>query len=138
MLVLRAESTLNEEPRAFADDAKTEDVAMLARICDQQEDDGCVAKCNAKLPKAQQLPIKKRDGGGRAAAALPSARPDDNTDFAKAQKLLLAGKAKEARAILEPKVLDGRATPEETRLLREACKTQGDRMCVELCNAKLK
>jgi hypothetical protein len=127
------------EPRAYADDAKTEDVAMLARICDQQEDDGCVARCNAKLPKNQQLPIKARDGG-TAVVLLPSpsSRPDDNTDFGKAQKLALAGKPAEARAILEPKVLDGRASNEEVRLLREVCKTQGDRMCVALCNSKIK
>jgi hypothetical protein len=126
------------EPLAFSDDSRPEEVALLARICDKQDDDACVAKCNAKLPKNMQLAIKKRDGGGaRTSTSFPSARPDDTTDFAKAQKLLLAGKAKDARAILEPKLLDGRATSDEIRLLREVCKAQSDRMCVALCTSKL-
>jgi hypothetical protein len=127
------------EPRAFSEDAKTEDVAFLAKICDEQDDDQCVTRCNGKLPKNLQLPVRKHDGGN-APSSLPSAsgRPDDNGDFGRAQKLFLGGKPKDARAILEPKVLDGRASREEVRLLREVCKSQNDRMCVELCNSKLK
>ena len=123
------------EPRVSADDAKPEEVLLLAHICDDQEDDACVAGCNAKLPKGEQLAIKKRDGG-RAPQVLP-ARPDTSTDFGRAQKLFLAGNAKDARAILEPKLLGNTASAEETRLLKEICKSQGDRMCVALCTSKL-
>ena len=42
-----------------------------------------------------------------------------------------------ARKTLEPKVLDGKATREELRLLRTICDKQDDRMCVALCDSKL-
>ncbi len=126
---------LSIESLALADDGTQEEVLLLARVCDQQEDDACLERCNQKLPKNLQTPIKKRDGGRSISIAPP--RPDDNSDFARAQKLILANKPKEARAILEPKVLDGKSSPEETRLLREACKAQGDKMCIAVCNAKL-
>ncbi len=123
------------EPLALADDGTQEELLMLSRVCEKQEDDACVERCNTRLPKNLQTSVKKRDGGRSVSIAPP--RPDDNSDFARAQRLLLGGKAKEARAILEPKVLDGKSTPEETRLLREACKAQGDKMCVALCTSKL-
>jgi hypothetical protein len=127
------------EPRALSEDGKTEDLVLLARICDKQEDDACVIKCNARLPKNLQLPVKKREAGARAPmpSSLASARPDDNTDFGKAQRFLLTGKSQDARAVLEPKFLGGRASLDEIRLLREVCKSQGDRMCVAMCNSKL-
>jgi hypothetical protein len=124
------------EPLALGDDPRQEEVLLLARVCDKQEDDPCVERCNARLPKNLQLSISKRDGG-RGIAVAPPPRPDDNTDFGRAQKLLLGGKAKDARAILEPKVLSGKSSSDETRLLREVCKTQGDKMCIALCNSKL-
>jgi hypothetical protein len=123
------------EPLALADDGKQEEVLLLSRICDKQEDDGCIERCNAKLPRNLQTQVKKRDGGRGISIAPP--RPDDNSDFGRAQRLILGGKPKEARAILEPKVIDGKSSPEETRLLREACKAQNDKMCVALCNSKL-
>ena len=42
------------------------------------------------------------------------------------------------RQMLEPKVLDGKASREEIRLLETICEKQGDRMCVALCDTKLK
>ena len=60
------------------------------------------------------------------------------TEAAKARDLVLKKKYKEARAILEPKVVDGKASNEEVRLLKTICKEQGDRMCVALCDTKLK
>ncbi len=123
------------EPLALADDGTQEEALLLARICDKQEDDPCVERANSRLPKSQQIAVKKRDGGRGLSVAPP--HPDESSDFARAQRLLLGGKAKEARAILEPKVIDGKSSPEETRLLREVCKTQGDKMCVALCNSKL-
>jgi hypothetical protein len=50
----------------------------------------------------------------------------------------LRHQSQEARAILEPKVLDGKASKEEIRLLKSVCKAEKDRMCVALCNTKLK
>jgi pSer/pThr/pTyr-binding forkhead associated (FHA) protein len=42
-----------------------------------------------------------------------------------------------ARDILEPKVFAKRGSPDEIRLLKEICKTQGDRVCTEQCKALL-
>ena len=68
----------------------------------------------------------------------PHEREPVATDVSRARAELLAKRYKEARGILEPKVLDGKASKEEIRLLRTVCKQDGDRMCVALCDAKLK
>jgi hypothetical protein len=49
-----------------------------------------------------------------------------------------ADREEDNRKKLEPKVLDGKASKEEIRRLRAACAKQGDRMCVALCDAKLR
>ncbi len=63
---------------------------------------------------------------------------EPQSDAATARALFLKHKDKEARAILEPKLLDDSASSEETRLLKAICKDQSDRMCVALCDSKLK
>lgn len=125
------------EQKALGPDGTKSEAEYLAYICSQQNDDACIQKCATKLG----VPVKKLklDGGApKKGADVPAEHTEPDNDFAKARALYLKKKNKEARAILEPKVVGGSASTEETRLLRSICKDQGDKMCVALCDAKLK
>lgn len=127
------------EPKAMGADGTQSEIELLAYICHEQEDEACVEKCAEKLG----VPAKKMkfDGGAPKKAPEPPPAPEPKepeNDAAKARDLYLKKKTKEARDILEPKVVDGKASKEEIRLLKTICKDQGDRMCVALCDAKLK
>lgn len=125
------------EPKAMGADGTKAEQEYLGYICQLQTDDPCVEKVAAKLG----VPAKKLkfDGGApKVVAEAPGEHKEPDTEAAKARDLVLKKKYKEARAILEPKVVDGRASNEEVRLLKTICKEQGDRMCVALCDTKLK
>lgn len=126
---------LTIEKRALGADGTKPEVELLALICNEQGDEACVEKC------AQKLGVKKLkfDGGApRRAEGAPPEHREPDTDAARARDLFLKKKYKEARDILEPKVVDGKSSKDEVRLLKSICKEQGDRMCVALCDAKLK
>ena len=81
--------------------------------------------------------------GGLPPRAAPSAErdgtePGEPDELARARALVARAQYEPARKLLEPKVLDGKASREEVRVLRVVCEKQGDRMCVALCEAKLK
>lgn len=123
------------EPKAFGADGSKAEVNLLAYICYEQGDDACVDKC------AQKLGVKKLKFDGGAPKPPPitvGEHEEPETDAAMARALFLKHKDKDARAILEPKLLDGSASKEEIRLLKAICKDQGDRMCQALCDSKLK
>jgi len=121
------------EKKAFGEDGTNAEIELLARICHQQGDDACVEGCGKRLGK------KLKFDGGAPRTPLPSGEhKEPETDAARARDHLLKHRLKEAREILEPKVIDGKASKEELRLLKSVCKEQGDRMCVALCDAKLK
>jgi hypothetical protein len=125
------------EQKALGPEATKDETLLLASICHEQGDEGCVAQCAKKLG-VKQLKFDAgaavaRDGGN---GAMEHKEPD--TDLAKARDFVLKQEYDSARKILEPKVLDGKATKEEIRMLKLACEKQGDRMCVALCAAKLK
>jgi len=63
---------------------------------------------------------------------------EPDTELARARDLVLKKQYDLARKSLEPKVLDGKASREEVRLLETICERQHDRMCVALCESKLK
>jgi hypothetical protein len=126
------------EPKAMGPEGTKTEIEYLALVCHEQGDDACVERCASKLG----VPAKKMkfDGGAPKKVAEPAApeHKEPDNDFAKARDLYLKKKPKDARDILEPKVVDGKASKEEIRLLKTICKDQGDRMCVALCDAKLK
>lgn len=125
------------EPKAMGADGTKTELEYLAFICHSQGDEACVEKCAGKLG----VPAKKLklDGGApKKVAEGPGEHKEPDSDAARARDLYLKKKTKEARDILEPKVVDGKASKEEVRLLKTICKDQGDRMCVALCDAKLK
>ena len=121
------------EKKALGSDGTKAEIELLAHLCHQQGDDACVADCSKRLGK------KLKFDGGPPRAPLPSGEhKEPDSDAARARDHLLKRQFDEARKILEPKVLDGKASKEEIRLLKSVCKEQGDRMCVALCDAKLK
>jgi hypothetical protein len=131
------------EQKALGADATKDETELLLKICEQQGDDACVEACGKKLGRKIKLDAGvKRD----AAAAEPSSsavttgreHQEPDTDLAKVRDLVLKGDLDRARKALEPKVLEGKASREEVRLLRSVCLTQKDRMCAALCDAKLK
>jgi hypothetical protein len=69
----------------------------------------------------------------------PAAHAGAEGSNARASDMALEGRDGEARARaqLEPKVWNGRATPEEIRMLRAICKHMGDRPCSDRANALL-
>ena len=122
------------EPKALGSGGTAQEIELLAHICHQQGDPACVAECEKRLGKKLKL-----DAGVPRRSPEPGLEhKEPDTDFSRARAHLLGHRYKEARAVLEPKVLDGKASKEEIRLLRTICKQEGDRMCMALCDAKLK
>jgi pSer/pThr/pTyr-binding forkhead associated (FHA) protein len=83
-------------------------------------------------------PVLAADPWSTPPAAHPPAAAAD-TPSSRASDLALEGRDGEARARaqLEPKVWNGRATPEEIRMLRAICKHMGDRPCSDRAAALL-
>ena len=129
------------EKKALASDATNEETELLAHICQQQGDVACLDACGKKLGRKIKL-----DGGAPAVASShPSSSPsagsehkEPDTELARARDLVLKMQFEPARKMLEPRVLDGKASREEIRMLKTICEKQGDRMCVALCDAKLR
>lgn len=121
------------ERKALGEEGTKEEIELLALICHGQGDDECVEECGKRLGKKLKF-----DGGAPRASFDAGEHKEPDSDFVRARGHLLANRTKEAREVLEPKVLEGKASKEEVRLLRTVCKDQGDRMCVALCDAKLK
>lgn len=125
---------LGLEKKALGSSGTTDEVELLARICHAQKDRACVEACEKKLGKKIKLDVV----GARRSVDLGKKHEEPETDFTRARAHLLAQRYKDAREILEPKVIDGKGSKEEIRLLRSVCKQESDRMCVALCDAKLK
>lgn len=129
---------LHIEQKALGEDATKEETELLLEICMAQPDAACVEKCGTKLGRkikfdaGAPVPITSSN----AVDAGEHREPD--TDLAHARDLVLKMQLDPARKVLEPKVLDGKATREEIRMLRTICQKQSDRMCVALCDSKLK
>ncbi len=121
------------ERKALGPAGTREEAELLALICHTQGDPTCVDECEKKVGKKIHL-----DGGAGGVPMKAGVHAEPDSDVARARDLLLKKKTKEARAILEPKVIDGKSSSEETRLLRTICKTEGDRMCIALCDQKLR
>lgn len=123
------------ERKALGPDASKDETELLVRICQDQADAACIEACARKLGRK----IKMLDGGAPPVAATGATEHrEPDSDLARARDLVLKMQYEPARKILEPKVLDGKASREEIRLLRTLCDKQGDRMCVALCDSKLK
>lgn len=123
------------ERKALGSDATKEETELLVKICQDQQDEKCIDACAKKLGRK----IKLLDGG--VPASVKSAAPEHkepDSDLSRARDLVLKTQLDPARKLLEPRLLDGKASREETRLLRTICEKQGDRMCVALCDSKLK
>ena len=122
------------EKKALGPDGTKAEIELLASLCHQQGDEACVETCGTKLGRKLKF-----DGGVPSRTKLDAGEhKEPDSDAARARDLLLKHKLKEARDILEPKVIDNKASKDEIRLLRNVCKEQGDRMCMALCDAKLK
>lgn len=123
------------EQKALGDTGTRDEAAFLAELCQEQGDQACLDACGKKLGKKIVLAkAAPRDAG---AAALPSAEAEDASDFGKARAWMLKGQNGKARAILEPRVLENKASRDEVRLLLEVCKVQKDKMCQALCQSRL-
>ena len=125
------------ERKALGADATKEETELLVRICQDQADAACIEACARKLGRKIKMP----DGGAPAPAIAGGSAPEHkepDSDLARARDLVLKMQYEPARKTLEPKVLDGKASREEIRMLRTVCEKQGDRMCVALCDSKLK
>ena len=121
------------EKRCEADKPSKDECEFLAYVCSQQRDPDCVHKMSGIVGRTLKF-----DGGAPRVEGAPSTQNEPETDFTKARVLHLKGDGNGARSILEDKVLKGKSTKEEIRLLRLVCEAQSDRMCVALCDAKLK
>jgi hypothetical protein len=129
------------ERKALGADATKDETELLVKVCQQQGDTACLDACGRKLGRKI-----KYDGGAPSAApsgSVPSAavgqvHSEPDSELARARDLVLKMQYEPARKALEPKVLDGKASREEIRMLKTICEKQGDRMCVALCETKLK
>lgn len=122
------------EKKAFGPDGTKAEVEFLAYVCHKRDDEDCMKKCELKLGKKLHF-----DGGAPRGPIDAGREPNDHkSDVVKARDFVLKKEWDSARPLLEPKVLEGKASKEEIRLLKQVCQGQGDRMCVALCDAKLK
>lgn len=121
------------ENRALGAEGTRAEIELLASICDAQGDQACLDQCGVRLGKKLTV-----DAAAPEPVALPLEHTEPETELSRARDHALKGRHDEARAILEPKVLDGKASREEIRLLLTTCKEQGDRMCAALCESKLR
>jgi hypothetical protein len=131
------------ERQALGPDATRDETELLVKICQQQGDQACLDACGKKLGRKI-----KSDGGAPSAspsgststgsAMLGQQHQEPDSELARARDLVLKMQYEPARKTLEPKVLDGKASREEIRMLKTICEKQGDRMCVALCESKLK
>ncbi len=62
--------------------------------------------------------------------------PVGNGTFDKAQEAAAEGRTADVRRLLEAKVRSGHASPEEVRLVREACKSPFDKACLDDLRSK--
>ena len=121
------------ERKALGADGTRAELALLANLCHRQGDTDCVESCSKRLGKKLKF-----DGSVTRVPFDAGEHREPTSDLARARDYHLRHQSQEARAILEPKVLDGKASKEEIRLLKSVCKAEKDRMCVALCNTKLK
>lgn len=126
------------EKHALSDAGTKEEQELLLDICKAQRDGVCVQSCAARLGRkivfdAGAPPAPGTSSNGPATA---TEHPSE-TPFSKARDMHLKKRDKEARAILEPRVIDGNAPAEETKLLLEICTSQKDKMCIALCKKQL-
>ena len=98
-----------------------------------RDDEDCFKKCETKLGKKLHF-----DGGAPRAFDAGRDPTEQKSDLVKARDFILRKEWDSARPLLEPKDLEGKASKEEIRLLKQVCQGQGDRMCIALCDAKLK
>jgi hypothetical protein len=129
------------ERTALSADASTAETELLVKICQQQGDERCVDACGVKL--GRKIKIDAGAAGPSGDAGQPGAvtgqeHKEPDTELARVRDLVLKLQFDEARKALEPKVLDGKASREEVRMLKTICESQHDRMCVALCESKLK
>jgi hypothetical protein len=122
------------EKKALGPDGTRSETEFLAWICHQREEDECLAKCEAKLGKRLKF------DGGAPLVVFDAGREhkEPASDLARARDHVLKKEWKEAHEILAPRVLEGKPSKEEIRLLKQVCQHEGDRMCVALCDAKLR
>lgn len=126
------------ENEALSSSGTSDEVLLLARICNEQGDRTCMDACTRKLGHAIKMDggtlgvTGNVDAGGRATNSPESAK------LARLRDMILKKQYGPVRQALEPKVLDGSASSEEIRLLEVVCNKQNDRMCVALCGAKLR
>jgi hypothetical protein len=125
------------ESKALSSEATPEETEFLAHICNLQGDTECVMQCATKLGKKLKF-----DGGTprSAKSAVPPAPTASarEGELGLARSLFQKKKYDAARKLIEPSVLDNTASAEQIGLLRSVCAAQRDRMCVALCDAKLK
>ena len=129
------------ERQALSADATKAETELLVKVCQQQGDEKCIAACSAKLGRKIKMEgaasIPSGDAG-KPGAVTGQEHKEPDTELAHARDLVLKLQFDEARKTLEPKVLDGKASREEVRMLKTICEKQRDRMCVALCESKLK
>ncbi|WP_146646869.1 hypothetical protein [Labilithrix luteola] len=126
------------EKEALSPSGTSDEVVLLARICGDQGDTACMDACTRKLGHAV-----KTDGGtfsttGKGGAGGRATDSPEVVQLGRLRDMVLKKQYGPVRQALEPKVLDGSASPEEIRLLKVVCGKQNDRMCVALCDAKLR
>lgn len=121
------------EKKALGPSGTKAEAEYLGYICFMRDEPECITKCEAKIGKKLKF-----DGGLAAAPASARVHEEPKNDLAAARDHVLKKEYKEAHELLMPKVVDGKASKEEIRVLKQACQGEGDRVCIALCDAKLK
>jgi hypothetical protein len=128
------------ERKALGSDATKDETELLVKICQQQGDTTCLDACGRKLGRKIKYDAgaPSAPSGSAGSAVVGQQHQEPDSELARARDLVLKMQYEPARKTLEPKVLDGKASREEIRMLKTICEKQGDRMCVALCESKLK
>jgi hypothetical protein len=123
------------EKKALSAEGTKQEAELLAKICDAQEDEDCLGQASDKLGRKLKLSGGSTVEPGAGPSPVEPARP---SDLEWASDLFRKRKLTAARKLLEPKVLAPSPDPAEIALLKQVCEVQKDRVCVALCDAKMK
>jgi hypothetical protein len=131
--VAACQAAVAADPKSPSGVAAADKLLQLDRVADK-------LKTEAQEKSDREAKIKKDDPPlvivHSAAPASSNATPP--TPYDQAFALNASGDQAGARAILEPRVMGGKGSTDEAKLMRDICKAQQDKKCLKTLLAKYK
>ena len=131
--VTACQAAVAADPKSPSGVAAADKLLQLNRVADK-------LKTEAQEKSDREAKIKK-DDPPLVVTHVPTASASNApppTPYEQAIALNASGDQAGARAILEPRVMAGKGTVDEAKLMRDICKAQADKKCLKTLLAKYK